>query len=386
MALKDFYEVLGVAKEASDDDIKRAYRKLAMKYHPDKNPGDKEAEDRFKEATQAYEVLKDPKKRSQFDQFGPAAFEGPGAQGGGFGGFGGAGFDISDALRAFMNDFGGDSFFSDLFGMGGGGRRRSGRRSGGSRGNDLQIHLALKLSEIATGVNKTLKVKRKDTCGDCKGTGSRSGKRAPCRQCGGSGRVQHVSNSFFGQLVQESVCPACRGEGQTVSDPCPACSGSGRQTVETTVSVDIPAGVSEGNYLTVEGKGDVGPHGGPSGDLIVVVKEEGDEFFERHGIDVICSIDISFAEAALGVSKTVPTLDGKVSLKIPGGTQSEKIFRLRSKGLPALNESQQGDQLVRVHVKTPERLSKEEKELFEKLAGLESKGTGSFETFKGFFS
>lgn len=158
------------------------------------------------------------------------------------------------------------------------------------------------------------------------------------------------------------------------------------QTVETTVSVDIPAGVSEGNYLTVEGKGDVGPHGGPSGDLIVVVKEEGDEFFERHGIDVICSIDISFAEAALGVSKTVPTLDGKVSLKIPGGTQSEKIFRLRSKGLPALNESQQGDQLVRVHVKTPERLSKEEKELFEKLAGLESKGTGSFETFKGFFS
>jgi len=390
MALRDFYEVLGVPKNASDDDIKRAYRKLAMKNHPDKNPGDKAAEDRFKEATQAYEVLKDPKKRSQFDQFGTAAFEGPGAQsGGGYGGFsGGAGFDISDALRAFMNDFGGDSLFSDLFGMGGGGgRRRGGRRGGGSRGNDLQVHLSLKLPEIATGVTKTLKVKRKDSCAPCKGTGSQSGKRGTCQHCGGSGRIQHVSNSFFGQLVQESACPVCHGEGQIVADPCPSCSGSGRQTTETTVSVDIPAGVSEGNYLTVSGKGDVGANGGPAGDLIVVVKEDsGDGFFERHGIDVICSVDVTFSEAALGVSKTVPTLDGKVSLKVPAGTQSEKIFRLRGKGLPALNESAHGDQLVRVRVVTPEKLSREEKELFEKLATLEPKGKGSFETLKGFFS
>jgi|WetSurMetagenome_2_1015567.scaffolds.fasta_scaffold00027_68 molecular chaperone DnaJ len=388
MPLKDFYEVLGVPKNASDDDIKRAYRKLAMKYHPDKNPGDKSAEEKFKEATQAYEVLKDPKKRAQFDQFGTAAFEGPGAGGGpgGFGGFGGAGFDISDALRAFMNDFGGDSLFSDLFGMGGGTRRRSGRRGGGSRGNDLQIHLTLKLSEIATGVSKTIKVKRKDTCSECKGTGSKSGRRGTCQQCGGSGRVQHVSNSFFGQLVQESVCPACRGEGQIVTDPCPKCSGSGRQAAETTVSVDIPAGVSEGNYLTVEGKGDAGTGGGPAGDLIVVIQEEADSFFERHGIDVVCAVDISFAQAALGASITVPTLDGKVSLKIPAGTQSEKIFRLRGKGLPELHGSHQGDQLVRVHAKTPERLSREEKELFEKLAALEGKEKGSFETFRGFFS
>ncbi|HUI92024.1 MAG TPA: molecular chaperone DnaJ [Chitinivibrionales bacterium] len=389
MALRDFYEVLGVPKSASEDDIKRAYRKLAMKYHPDKNPGDKEAEEKFKEATQAYEVLKDPKKRSQFDQFGTAAFEGPGAggAGGGFGGFGPGGFDLSDALRAFMNDFGGDSsFFSDLFGMGGGRRRGGGRRGGGSRGNDLQVHLHLKLSEIATGVTKTLKVKRKDLCTECRGSGSRSGKRATCQHCGGSGRVQHVSNSFFGQLVQESVCPVCRGEGQIVTDPCPKCSGSGRQAAETTVSVDIPAGVSEGNYITVDGKGDAGQNGGPSGDLIVVIQEEPDNFFERHGIDVVCSIDITFSEAALGASKTVPTLDGKVSLKIPPGTQSEKIFRLRGKGLPELHSPEHGDQLVRVHVHTPERLSKEAKELFEKLAQTETQEKGSFEKFKEFFS
>jgi molecular chaperone DnaJ len=389
MALKDFYEVLGVPKNASEDDIKRAYRKLAMKYHPDKNPGDKAAEEKFKEATQAYEVLKDPKKRSQFDQFGTAAFEGPGAGGGGgFGGFGGAGFDISDALRAFMNDFGGDSFFSDLFGMGGGGgrRRSGGRRGGGSRGNDLQVHLNLKLSEIATGVSKTLKVKRKDACTECKGTGSKSGKRGTCQHCNGSGRVQHVSNSFFGQLVQESVCPVCRGEGQIVADPCQKCAGSGRQTMETTVSVDIPPGVSEGNYITVPGKGDVGQNSGPAGDLIVVIQEEQDNFFERHGIDVVCSVDITFSEAALGASTTVPTLDGKVSLKIPPGTQSEKIFRLRGKGLPVLHSSQQGDQLVRVHVHTPERLSKEERELFEKLAQVPTKEKGNYEKFKEFFT
>jgi molecular chaperone DnaJ len=385
MALRDFYEVLEVPKNASDEDIKRAYRKLAMKYHPDKNPGDKSAEEKFKEATQAYEVLKDSKKRSQYDQFGTAAFEGPGAQGFG-GGFGGAGFDISDALRAFMNDFGGDSFFSEMFGMGGGGRRRGGRRGAGSRGNDLQVHLTLTLQEIATGVKKTLKVKRKDTCTVCKGSGSKSGKRGTCQHCGGSGRVQHVSNSFFGQLVQESVCPVCRGEGNIVADPCSGCGGQGRQTAESTVSVDIPPGVSEGNYITIPGKGDVGANNGQSGDLIVVIQEERDNFFERHGIDVVCGIDITFSEAALGASKTVQTLDGKVNLKIPQGTQSEKIFRLRGKGLPALHSSEHGDQLVRVHVYTPERISKEEKELFEKLAQYEAKEKGGFDRFKEFFS
>ncbi len=386
MAKRDYYELLGVGKDASEDELKRAYRKLAMQYHPDKNPGNKEAEEKFREATEAYEVLKDSKKRSQYDQFGHAAFEGPGAGSGGFG-FGGAGFDISDALRAFMNDFGGDSFFSDLFGMGGG-RRGRGRRggSGGSRGNDLQVHIRLKLSEINTGVSKTLKVKRKDVCVECKGSGSRTGKKKVCTHCDGAGRVRHVSNSFFGQLVQESVCPACSGEGSTVADPCSACDGTGRRPAETTVSVDIPAGVSEGNYLSVPGKGDAGTNGGPAGDLIVLIEEEKDEFFERHGIDVICEMNIAFSEAALGASKTVPSLDGKVSLKIPAGTQSEKIFRLRGKGLPVVNSSQRGDQLVKVHVFTPEHVSREERELFEKLAEYEKKSKSGFDKLRDFFS
>jgi molecular chaperone DnaJ len=387
MAKRDFYEILGVSKNASDDELKKSYRKLAMQYHPDKNPGNKEAEEKFREATEAYEILKDPKKRSQYDQFGPAAFEGPGG-GSGFQGFGGAGFDISDALRAFMNDFGGDSFFSDLFGMGGARRGSRGRRGsgGGLRGNDLQVHLKLKLSEINTGVTKTLKVKRKDACPECKGTGSQSGKKTTCTHCNGAGRVRHVSNSFFGQLVQESVCPVCNGDGSMVADPCRACDGTGRQPSETTVSVDIPPGVSEGNYLSVPGKGDTGINGGPAGDLIVLIQEEKDEFFERHGIDIVCEMNITFSEAALGALRTVPSLEGKVSLKIPTGTQSEKIFRLRGKGLPALHSSQHGDQLVKVHVSTPEHLSHEERQLFEKLAEHEKKSKSGFDKIREFFS
>ncbi|MDD5675894.1 MAG: molecular chaperone DnaJ [Chitinivibrionales bacterium] len=383
MAKRDFYEVLGVDKNANEEELKKAYRKLALKYHPDKNPGDKSAEEKFREATEAYEILKDPKKRSQFDQFGTAAFESP--SGGGYGPFGGfsQGFDLSDALRAFMNDFGGDSVFSDLFGMGGG--RRSRRGGGGTRGNDLQVHIPLTLAEINGGVTKTIKVKRKDRCPECKGSGSKSGRKATCTKCNGRGRVQRVANSFFGQVIQESVCPVCRGEGSTVSDPCGQCEGSGRVQTETTVSAEIPAGVSEGNYLTVEGKGDVGPNGGPEGDLIVVIKETPDSLFERHGIDLVCNVDITFAEAALGVSKTIDTLDGKVSLKIPGGTQSEKIFRLRGKGLPELHGGQHGDLLAHVRVKTPERLSKEQRELFEKLAELDNKPEGIFDRAKGFF-
>jgi molecular chaperone DnaJ len=386
MAKRDFYEVLGVSKTASEDELKKAYRKLAMQYHPDKNPGNKEAEEKFREATEAYEILKDPQKRSKYDQFGHAAFEGPGAGGGGFGGYGGGGFDISDALRAFMNDFGGDSIFSDLFGMGGGRRGGRGKRGGGSRGNDLQVHLKLKLAEVNTGVTKTLKVKRKEVCTECKGSGSRSGKKNTCSHCNGAGRVRHVSNSFFGQLVQESACPACNGEGSTVADPCRTCNGSGRQPAETTVSVEIPAGVAEGNYLSVPGKGDAGANGGASGDLIVLIQEEKDEIFERHGIDIVCEMNVTFSEAALGASRTIPSLDGKVSLKIPPGTQSEKIFRLRGKGLPALHSSQRGDQLVKVHVFTPEHISREERELFEKLAEHETKSKSGWDKIREFFS
>lgn len=369
MTKTDFYEVLGVGKSASEDEIKKAYRKLAIKYHPDKNPGDKAAEEKFREATEAYEILKDPKKRSQYDQFGHAAFEQGGA---GFGGFGGGfgGFDISDALRAFMNDFGSDSIFSDLFGFGGG-RSRRGGRSRGTRGNDLQVRLPLSLEEISDGTKKTLKVKRKERCSACSGTGSKSGKRNSCPKCNGTGRVRQVANSFFGQVIQESVCPSCRGEGSIAADPCRKCGGSGLEQAETTIVVDIPPGVSEGNYINVPQKGDYGPHGGPSGDLIVVIQEKNHPFFERHGIDLTCEIDISFSEAALGTQRKIDTIDNKVNLKIPAGTQSEKIFRLKNKGLPALHRRERGDLLVRIHVKTPEKLSREARQLFEKLAETE---------------
>jgi len=371
MAKTDFYEVLGVEKNASEDDIKKAYRRLAIKYHPDKNPGDKSAEEKFREATEAYEILKDPKKRAQYDQFGHAAFEqgGFGGAGGFSGGFGG--FDISDALRAFMNDFGGESIFSDLFGFGGGRSRRGGGRSEGIRGNDLQVRLPLTLEEIAAGTKKTLKVRRKERCDSCSGTGSKSGKRNTCSKCGGSGRVRQVANSFFGQVIQESICPVCRGEGSTVSDPCSTCTGTGLKQDETTISVEIPAGVSEGNYINVSGKGDCGPNGGPAGDLIVIIQEKDHPFFKRHGIDLSCEVDITFSEAALGTQKMVDTIDGKVNLKVPAGTQSEKIFRLKGKGVQALHRRERGDQLVVIHVKTPEKLSREMRDLFEKLQTLE---------------
>ena len=364
MAKRDYYEVLGVGKSASPDEVKKAYRKLAVKHHPDKNPGDKSAEERFREATEAYEVLKDEVKRSRYDQFGHAAVESGGA---GFRGFGG--FDLSDALRAFMGDFGSDSAFSDLFGFGGVRRGRS-SRGGGARGSDLQVRLNLTLEEIQSGVRKKIKVRRKDACPTCGGTGSRSGRKSTCSQCGGMGRVRHVSNSLFGQMVQETACPACHGEGTTVADPCRSCGGSGRHTTETTVAVEIPPGVAEGNYISVPGKGDAGTHGGPVGDLIVLIGEKKHDFFERHGIDVFCTVDVSFSEAALGTAKTIPTLGGKVSLKIPAGTQSESILKLRGKGIPVLHGGQQGDQLVSIQLRTPQKLTREQCKLFERLGEL----------------
>lgn len=387
MSKRDIYEVLGVSKDASDDEIKKAYRKLAVKYHPDKNPGDKESEKKFMEAAEAYEILKDKQKRAQYDQFGHAAFEqgGGGGFGGGFSGFGGAGFDLSDALRAFMGDFGGDSAFSDMFGFGGR-SRRGGRGSSGRRGNDLQVRVKLTLQEINEGVKKKIKVRHKDSCPECNGTGSKSGRKSTCQQCNGMGRVRQATNSFFGQIVQEVACPVCHGEGSIVSDPCNKCGGSGRHTTETTVAVNIPAGVSEGNYITVPGKGDAGLYGGPAGDLLVVIQEKEDEFFERHGIDIFCTVNITFSDAALGTEKVIPTIDGKVNLKIPAGTETENIFRLRGKGLPVLNGSQRGDQLVKVHIETPKKMNKDMKKLYEQIKELETKPKNVFEKAKGFFS
>jgi molecular chaperone DnaJ len=361
MTKRDYYEVLGVDRGASVDEIKKVYRKLALKYHPDRNPGDKEAEERFKEATEAYEVLRDKEKRAQYDQFGHSGFAGAGT--GGFGGFSG-GFDLSDALRAFMRDFGGFGGFDDIFGTGTGGRRRGSVR----RGNDLQVRLRLTLSEVATGVKKKIKVSKLIPCETCGGSGAKSGSsKMTCSSCNGTGEIRQVSRSLFGQFVNITTCPTCGGEGSVVKDPCPACRGDGRIKGKKSIEVQIPAGVTTGNYITLEGQGDAGPKGGVPGDLIIVIEEQEDDLFERHGDDIVCDLPVSFTQLALGARVEIPTLDGKAALKIPPGTHSHKIFRLKGKGIPHLRSNRRGDQLVRLVAWTPQKLDAAEQQAFEEL-------------------
>jgi len=368
MEKRDYYEVLGVDRSAGEADIKSAYRKMAMKYHPDRNPGDAEAENKFKEATEAYEVLKDRNKRQQYDQFGHAGL----GQGGGFGagGFGFEGFDMADALRAFMRDFGGfGGGFEDLFG----GRGRGGRVN--NRGKDLQIRIKLTLEEIASGVKKKLKVKRLATCEECSGHGSAPGSgKQTCHQCRGAGQVRRVTRSLFGQMINVTTCDVCGGSGQIISKPCPVCKGEGRTRETTTISVDIPAGVSHGNYIPLEGKGDTGKLNGPPGDLIVIIEEKDHEIFTRKDTNLICQVPISFVTATLGGTIEIPVLNGTDMLDIPSGTQTGKVFRLKGKGLPHLRHRGRGDQLVQVQVWTPNKLSDSDKELLNQL--------GDSETFK----
>lgn len=368
MAKRDYYEVLGVDRGASTEEIKKAYRKLAIKYHPDKNPGDKEAEEKFKETTEAYEVLRDKDRRAKYDQFGHAGLSGAGGGSYGFGGFSGGGFDISDALRAFMRDFGGGGFggFEDLFGRAQDGRSRSGRRV--RRGKDLQITLRLTLKEIAKGITKKIKVNRMVECSACGGKGTKKeSSRQRCSRCGGSGEIQRTSRSLFGQFINVAVCPSCNGEGMIITDPCEKCGGDGRVKGSKTVEVKIPAGVTTGNYISLKGQGDVGPRGGPSGDLNILIHEATDEIFERHGYDVLCDLPVSFSQLALGAQVEVPTLSGKAVLKIPAGTHSHKILRLKGKGIPYLHSQQKGDQLVRIVAWTPQNLDKDQKELYQEL-------------------
>ncbi len=365
MEKRDYYEVLGVGRDASVDDVKKAYRKLALKYHPDKNPGDKESEEKFKEATEAYEVLRDKEQRARYDQFGHAGLggaAGAGASGEGFGGF-----DLSDALRAFMRDFGGGGFggFEDLFG--GAGRNGRGGRTY-VRGNNLQIRLKMTLNEVAAETTKKIKVNRMVQCGVCEGTGAKKGtEKKVCPACGGSGEVRQVSRSLFGQFVNVSTCRTCNGEGRIISSPCPKCNGDGRVSGSKNVEVKIPAGVSTGNYITLSGQGDAGPRGGPPGDLIIVIDEVEDAVFERHGFDILLDLPVSFTQLALGDKIEIPTLDGKAALKIPAGTHSHKVFRLKGKGLPRLHGYGKGDQLVRLIAWTPRDLSREEIKLFEQI-------------------
>lgn len=358
MSKRDFYEILGVAREANQEEIKKAYRKLAMQYHPDRNPGDKQAEAKFKELAEAYEVLKNDEKRARYDRFGHAGVKG------GFEDFGGFGFDLADALRTFMSEgFG----FGDFFGMG---RGEGGRRQ--RRGRDLQLKLSLSLEEIASGIQKKIKLKKLIACDTCDGSGAQPGTTpVTCLQCQGSGEVRQVSQSLFGQFVNITTCPRCHGEGKIIGEPCKACGGDGRIQGERVLTVDIPAGVAAGNYITVRGEGNVGPKGGPAGDVIIFIEEAEHEHFERHGDDIKYDLLLSFPQVALGSEVEVPTLNGRSKLHIPPGTQTGKVFRMRGKGIPHLRSRSRGDQLVEVVVWTPTKLSAKEKKYLEELSKSE---------------
>lgn len=366
MDKRDYYEVLGVDRGAGEDEVKSAYRKLALKYHPDRNPNSEEAEDRFKEATEAYEVLKDPQKRQAYDQFGHAGL----GQAAGFGGFGGfEGFDIGDALRAFMRDFGGGSIFDDFFGMGGTGSSRRRR----NRGEDLRVRIKLSLEEIAAGVEKKVRVKHFVGCDTCGGSGVAAGSsKRTCPQCRGAGQVRTVSRTFLGTVQQVTTCSMCRGTGEIIADACRTCRGEGRVRSTTTVNINIPVGVSSGNYMTIANMGNAAPNNGEPGDLIAVFEEAEHEHFARHGDNVICELPISFTVAALGGIVTVPTLCGAEQIRIPSGTQPGKLLKMRGKGIPHLHHNGRGDQLVRVVVWVPTKLSPEDRRIVERLSGSES--------------
>lgn len=381
-AKRDYYEILEVNRQSSDNDIKSAYRKMAMKYHPDRNPGNKDAEEKFKEAAEAYEVLSDPNKRARYDQFGHAGMRGSGFEQG----FG----NVNDIFSHFGDIFGGGSIFDEIFGSGSQ-RRHSGRhKQKGIQGNDLKITLRLTLEEIAAGTEKTIKVKRFEKCTHCSGSGAKaSSGSVSCTTCGGSGEVRTVSRSMFGQFVNIQVCPSCNGEGTVIKEKCSYCGGDGRDRKEATIKVNIPAGVSSGNYIPLRNEGDAGIRGGSAGDLIVLIDEAEHKFFIREQDDIIYDHTISITDAVLGTESEIPVLGGTVMLKIEAGTQPGKILRLRDKGIKHLNHSGKGDQLVHINIYIPSKITSKEKELFKTLAGSENlkpKGKQHDNRSKGFFS
>ncbi|MBC7887205.1 MAG: molecular chaperone DnaJ [Ferruginibacter sp.] len=364
---RDFYEILGVPKSASQDEIKKAYRKVAMQFHPDRNPGDKPSEEKFKEAAEAYEILSDTDKRGQYDRFGHNAFTQ--GRGGGGGGFSGSGMNMEDIFSQFGDIFGEESPFGSFFGGGGGGgRRSSGGRARGIRGSNLRIKIKLNYEEMAKGASKTVKVKKHVTCTTCTGTGAKDKNSVQtCGTCGGSGQVRRVQNTFLGQMQTVTTCPTCNGEGSTIANKCMACKGEGRVYGEETVTIEIPAGVQEGMQLSMNGKGNAGERGGANGDLIVLIEEEAHAELHRDGLNVAFDLHLSFPEAVFGTNVEVPTIDGKAKIKIPPGTQSGKIFRLKGKGFPAVNSYEKGDQLIHVNIWTPQHVNPEEKAMLEKM-------------------
>ena len=376
--MRDYYEILGVVRGADADTIKKAYRKLALQYHPDRNAGSKDAEDKFKEATEAYEVLRDPDKRAAYDRYGHAGVRGQGA------GQGFAGFNFADALEIFMRDFGGFGV-GDIFGGAAGQQRRSASR----RGSDLRVRLPLTIAEVATGTKKTIKVQVLEPCTGCNGTGAANGASpVRCSTCGGSGEIRRVQRSFLGQLVSVTPCSDCGGEGQRIEQLCPECNGRGLQQGEKTIEVDVPAGVSSGDYLTLRGQGNAGVRGAPRGDILVVMDVAEDPRFMRDGNDLIYELPITFTQAALGADIEVPTVSGNARVKIPAGIQSGKMLRLRGKGLPHLQGGGHGDMIVRVVVWTPTELTDEQEALLKKLAKIETQAPEQvdMEEDRGFWS
>ena len=376
---RDYYEVLGVSKSATADEIKKAYRKKAIQYHPDKNPGDKEAEEKFKEAAEAYEVLSDPQKRQRYDQFGHAGMDG-------MGGFrGGQGMSMEDIFSQFGDIFGGAGFdFGDLFG---GGRSRGGQRV--RRGSDLRVKVRLTLEEIATGTTKKIKVRKLVSCATCSGTGSADGSSGEtCPTCKGSGRVVRAQRGIFGMMQVQEECPTCHGEGKVIKNKCPKCNGEGVVRDEEVIEINIPAGVSGGMQLTMQGKGNAAPHGGVPGDLLVLVEEEEHKDFVRDGSDLMYNLLLDMPTAVLGGQVQIPTLTGDVKITITPGTQPGKVLRMRGRGLPSIDQYGRqygtGDLLINVGVYIPERLSRDEKKLIEKLQDSPNIAPGSADK-KNFF-
>ncbi|HEU4585309.1 MAG TPA: molecular chaperone DnaJ [Gemmatimonadaceae bacterium] len=352
--MADYYSVLGVSATASDDEIKKAYRKLAMRYHPDRNGGTKESEERFKEITEAYDVLRDPSKRAAYDRFGEA-----GLRGGGGGGF--HHVDLSEALGIFMRDFGGFAGFEEMFG----GRQRSGPRTGA----DIKVTVPLTLEEVATGVEKEIKLRLLDPCDACEGTGAEAGTQPTrCPTCAGTGEVRRAQRSFFGQFVSVAPCPTCSGQGRTIDSPCMRCKGEGRTRAERTIKVQIPAGVETGQYMTLRGLGSVGPQSGPRGDVLIVFDVADDPRFERDGADLYTEVLVTYPQLVLGADVAAPNVLNPISVRIPAGTQSGQVFHLRGRGLPRVNASGSGDLHVRVQLWTPQSLTDEQEQLIKQLA------------------
>ncbi|MEP6834177.1 MAG: molecular chaperone DnaJ [Gemmatimonas sp.] len=366
--MADFYAVLNVSREATDDEIKQSYRRLAMQWHPDKNGGSKEAEDKFKTISEAYDVLRDPQKRAAYDRYGEAGLRGAGQQQYEH-------VDLADALNIFMRDFGGGGL-GDLFGQGGGRRSAGGARAGA----DVKITLPMTLAEVATGIERTVNAKLLDACDKCEGSGAEPGtKPTQCNTCAGTGEVRRAQRSFFGQFVSVAPCPTCAGEGMVVQSPCKKCRGEGRMRSERALKINVPAGVATGQYMTLRGAGNAGPRGGPRGDVLVIFEVEDDERFERDGEDLYCESLVTYPQLVFGADIKVAGVTADLSLRVPPGTQSGTVFHLRGRGLPRVNASGTGDLHVRVQLWTPQTMSAEEKHAVEVMSKLQPAAPNSRE-------